>query len=141
MFQPQGKLSSIPPFLIILSSFLRLVYRFFHIMFQGTFCLGIIGYVSFLANTFLIMSTGLFEISVLMIFYAVYFGVVSRDMIDLASDMLTSNLGVFSFTSYEALLISCFSTITDPGFPKSTSSLSSARSVEAMRTDLLAKTI
>lgn len=87
------------------------------------------------------MSTGLFEISVLMIFYAVYFGVVSRDMIDLASDMLTSNLGVFSFTSYVALLISCFSTITDPVFPKSTSSLSSVRSVEAMRTDLSAKTI
>lgn len=74
--------------------FLRLVYRFFHIMFQGTFSLGICGYISFLVNTFLIMSTTLFEISVLMLFYAVYFGVVSRDMIDLASDMLTSNLGV-----------------------------------------------
>lgn len=63
-------------------------------MFQGTFCLGISGYISFLVNTFLIMSTVLFEISLLMLFYAVYFGVVSRDMIDLASDLLTSNLGV-----------------------------------------------
>ena len=74
-------------------------------MFQGTFCLGCIGYIAFLANTFLIMSTALFEISVLMIFYAVYFGVVSRDMIDLASDMLTSNLGVTrQFKSYLFLL-------------------------------------
>ncbi len=64
-------------------------------MFQATLVGGLIGYFIFLFNTFAIMSTWLFEYSGIIIFYAVYFGVLSRDMIDLASDVMASSLGVF----------------------------------------------
>ena len=64
-------------------------------MFQVTLVGGLIGYFVFLFNTFAIMSTCLFEYSVIIIFYAVYFGVLSRDMIDLASDVMASSLGVY----------------------------------------------
>lgn len=64
-------------------------------MFQITLIGGLLGYFIFLFNTFAIMSTWLFEYSVILIFYAVYFGVLSRDMIDLASDVMAANLGVF----------------------------------------------
>lgn len=72
----------------------RLIYRFYHGVFQITLVCGALGYICFLANIFLIMSPVLFEYSVNTMFYGVYFGVVSRDMIDLMSDMLASNLGV-----------------------------------------------
>ena len=45
-------------------------------------------------NTFVVMSSTLFEYSIIAIFYALYYGVLSRDMIDLMSDIMASNLGV-----------------------------------------------
>jgi hypothetical protein len=84
----------------------------------------------FLANTFIFMSTSLFELAVRAIFYAVYFGVVSRDMIDLVSGLLASNLGVCLVTVYCYHLIQLFSITAATDFPKSISNHSSAQFAE-----------
>lgn len=75
----------------------RYVYKFYHLLFQATLASGIGGYILFLANTFVFMSTRVFEYSLIVIFYAVYFGVLSRDMIDLVSDLMATSLGVPQF--------------------------------------------
>lgn len=74
----------------------RAVYRFFNIVFHLTMIVGITAYSMFLANLFAILSTTLFEFSLTLIFYALYFGVLSRDMIDLASEMMAASLGVMA---------------------------------------------
>lgn len=73
---------------------LRKVYGFYHWIFKITLVVGLLGYMAFLLNTFAFMSTILFEGSIIAIFYGLYFGVLSRDMIDLASDAMASSIGV-----------------------------------------------
>ncbi len=58
--------------------------------------LGSIGYLIFLVNLFALSSDSLFLFSIILIFYSLYFGVLSRDLIEILAEILASNIGVHS---------------------------------------------
>jgi len=61
------------------------------------------GYVLFLINAFTIPSETLIGISVFFLFYGLYFGVLSRDLVDFGTDRMAVTIGVF-LTSQPQLL-------------------------------------
>lgn len=71
-------------------------------------------------NTFVVMSSTLFEYSIVAIFYALYYGVLSRDMIDLMSDIMASNLGVSISLSYTCCLSDCLIVLQSHWIPRKT---------------------
>ena len=82
------------------SPLFRLVYRWFLLIYQVTYALGIIGY-TVLIFTFtglgLVLPTGpemLMEAGVVLIFYGVYFGVMGRDCAELCVDYMSAGMTV-----------------------------------------------
>ncbi len=78
----------------------RLVYRWFLLIYQGTYALGIIGYL-----ILLLIFTGLglllpfkpdtvMEVGVTMVFYGVYYGVLGRDCAELCVDFMAASMTV-----------------------------------------------
>ena len=81
----------------------RLVYRWFLLVYQITYALGIIGY-----TILLLLFTGLglvfpggpdvvMELGVILIFYGVYFGVMGRDCAELCVDYMAAGMTVSPF--------------------------------------------
>lgn len=73
----------------------RLVYKFYHASFVGTLGIATIGYFLFMFNIFIYQSPKLIDFSLIMIFYGLYFGVVSRDLIDFAAEHMASTIGYY----------------------------------------------
>ncbi len=78
----------------------RLVYRWFLLIYQGTYTLGIVGYL-----ILLLIFTGLglllpfkpdtvMEFGVTMVFYGVYYGVLGRDCAELCVDFMAASMTV-----------------------------------------------
>ena len=78
----------------------RLVYRWFLLIYQGTYALGIAGYL-----TLLLFFTGVgfllpfepdtvMEAGVTLVFYGVYFGVMGRDCAELCVDYMAASITV-----------------------------------------------
>lgn len=88
--------------LLLLSSFdnHRLVYKWFNFIYKFTYMLGIIGYAVMMATFFgLNMIFGheppvWMDPAILVIFYGVYYGVLARDLSEICSERLASNIGV-----------------------------------------------
>lgn len=95
----------------------RLVYRWFLLVYQITYALGIIGY-----TILLLLFTGLglvfpggpdvvMEFGVILIFYGIYFGVMGRDCAVLCVDYMAAGMTVSSqvefFISLKILMTSC----------------------------------
>lgn len=81
----------------------RRVYLVYRRIFQVSFVLGILGYFLFLIWLFFSDSSSLASFSVLLMFYSVYAGVLSRDLIDLLSDKMASVIGV-PFLTHQVVL-------------------------------------
>lgn len=73
----------------------RLVYKFYHASFTGTLAIATMGYLLFMLNMFFFSSPKLIDLSLILIFYGLYFGVVSRDLIDFAADHMASTIGYY----------------------------------------------
>ena len=78
----------------------RLVYRWFLLIYQGTYAIGIAGYL-----TLLLFFTGVgfllpfepdtvMEAGVTLVFYGVYFGVMGRDCAELCVDYMAASITV-----------------------------------------------
>lgn len=52
------------------------------------------GYGLFLVNVFAFPSATIIDLSLKLMFYGLYFGVMSRDLIDFGSDKMASTIGV-----------------------------------------------
>lgn len=78
----------------------RLVYKWFNFIYKFTYLLGIIGYSMMMATFFgLNMVFGheppvWMDPAILFIFYGVYYGVLGRDLSEICSERLASNIGV-----------------------------------------------
>jgi RING finger protein 121 len=78
----------------------RLLYKWFLFVHKVSYVLGIVGYMglmlTFLGLNFLlfISPTAALDVSVLMMFYGVYYGVLGRDIAEVCSDKMASKIGV-----------------------------------------------
>ena len=70
------------------------MYRFYRLTFNVTMGVAAFGYGLFLVDVFAWPSVGLTDFSLTLIFYGLYFGVLSRDLIDLGADKMASTIGV-----------------------------------------------
>lgn len=70
------------------------VYKFYRGMFKVTLGTATLGYLLFLINVFAFPSPLVIDMAITMMFYGLYFGVLSRDLIDYVSDRMASNIGV-----------------------------------------------
>lgn len=73
----------------------RLIYGFYRVLFNVTMGIAAFGYALFLINIFGFASVGLMDASLTLMFYGLYFGVLSRDLIDFGADRMASTIGVF----------------------------------------------
>lgn len=53
-----------------------------------------VGYVLFLVDVFVFASISLMDLSLNLLFYGLYFGVLGRDLIDFVSEQLALKVGV-----------------------------------------------
>jgi RING finger protein 121 len=78
----------------------RLLYKWFLFVHKVSYVLGVVGYIglmmTFLGLNFLffISPTAALDVSVLMMFYGVYYGVLGRDIAEVCSDKMASKIGV-----------------------------------------------
>ena len=78
----------------------RLVYKWFYFLHQISCGLGIIGY-SIIMATFMgvnmifgVLPTKWMDCGVLLLFYGLYYGVLGRDLAEIAADSMAANVGV-----------------------------------------------
>lgn len=74
----------------------RRVYQFYRRIFQASFVSGLFGYGLFMFWLVFSDSTELASFSTLLMFYSLYAGVLSRDLIDLLSDRMAAVFGVLN---------------------------------------------
>ncbi len=93
-----------------------------------TFAIGLLGYVGFILNFFILPSApvvgkSLFDLTVLLIFYGLYFGILARDLVTILSGRMASTIGVISAQRKILLfktLICSFTVLRQGGYPKQT---------------------
>jgi hypothetical protein len=73
----------------------RFVYRFYRGVFNITMGIAAFGYGLFLVNVFAFPNATMVDASLTLVFYGLYFGVLSRDLIDYCADVMASTIGVF----------------------------------------------
>ncbi|THD20770.1 RING finger protein [Fasciola hepatica] len=77
----------------------RRVYRWFLLMYNVSYVLGVFGYILmmltiFQINTLFLLSTQLaMDISILALFYGLYYGVISRDFAEVCTDKMAAQIG------------------------------------------------
>lgn len=80
----------------------RLVYKWFLLLYKMSYVLGIIGYVIMMATFFglnLVFNAKAdfwMDISILFIFYGLYYGVLGRDISEICADKMASHIGYYS---------------------------------------------
>lgn len=80
----------------------RVVYNYFYKVFKLTYAVGIAGYTFFvlaffgLPQLFLIAPEMWLDLAILLLFYGVYFGVITKDIADHCTDRMASTIGFFS---------------------------------------------
>lgn len=91
----------------------RIVYRWFLLIYQASYALGIIGYI-----ILLVVFTGLglllpfnpdtiLEFGITLVFYGVYYGVMGRDCAEVCVDYMAASMtvsNVFNVLNYKVLL-------------------------------------
>jgi RING finger protein 121 len=82
----------------------RQFYKWFLLTHKISYFMGVIGYImlmlTFFVGNFLyfISPTAAIDCSVITMFYGVYYGILSRDIAEICSDRMASNLGYYSET-------------------------------------------
>jgi len=80
----------------------RVVYNYFLKVFKITYGVGIAGYTFFvlaffgLPAMFMIKPETWLDLAILLLFYGVYFGVITKDIADMCTDRMASTIGFFS---------------------------------------------
>ncbi|KAI9175310.1 hypothetical protein H9P43_006671 [Blastocladiella emersonii ATCC 22665] len=79
----------------------RAVYRWFSAVYQVCYALGIVGYTLLVLTVLGITNLffngpDVFGFSMLLLFYGLYFGVLSRDLVEVLSDHMASGIGYYS---------------------------------------------
>lgn len=78
----------------------RLFYKWFLLVHKITYFLGIAGYIGLMFTFFglnfllLLSPTTALDVSLLVMFYGVYYGVLSRDIAEICSDRMAAKIGV-----------------------------------------------
>jgi len=91
-----------------------MVYRWFLFIHQITYVVGVIGYVilvlllSGLVYAFPNMAAYIIELSLSLIFYGMYFGVLGRDFSELCVDHMAASMKVVTFCCVAQMLFLCF---------------------------------
>ncbi|KAI9143220.1 hypothetical protein BKA69DRAFT_1062954, partial [Paraphysoderma sedebokerense] len=79
----------------------RLVYKWYSVMYKLCYAVGVFGY-TMMVFTFLGVSQiffeggAIFQFSILSLFYGLYFGVLGRDLVEIISDRMASNVGYYT---------------------------------------------
>jgi RING finger protein 121 len=73
----------------------RFVYRFYRGLFNATMGIAAFGYGLFLVNVFVFPTATLIDLSVTLVFYGLYFGVLSRDLVEYGADRMATTIGVY----------------------------------------------
>ncbi|KAI9026194.1 hypothetical protein DFJ74DRAFT_604738 [Hyaloraphidium curvatum] len=74
----------------------RLVYKWYATAYSVTYGLGAIGYVLMFVVLFGALPASLFEHAITLFFYGVYFGVLSRDLVDRLSERMAATMGYYT---------------------------------------------
>nr|CAB3265623.1 RING finger protein 121 [Phallusia mammillata] len=80
----------------------RLVYKWFLVLFQVSYAVGVVGYICIMFTVFglnmlfLIRPETAMDFSVLLLFYGLYYGVMSRDFAEICSEMMASTIGYYT---------------------------------------------
>lgn len=80
----------------------RLVYKWFYFVYIFSYALGIIGYVVFISTLlgvnfiFNVAPQSCMDSAVLLTFYGLYYGVLGRDIAEISSDKIASQVGYYS---------------------------------------------
>lgn len=89
----------------------RVVYNYFLKVFKITYGVGIAGYTFFvlaffgLPAMFMIKPETWLDLAILLLFYGVYFGVITKDIADMCTDRMASTIGtVFIIQSHFAIV-------------------------------------
>ena len=78
----------------------RLVYKWFLLIYKISYAVGIIGYLAIMCTLFglnillLIKPQVAMDFGLLLLFYGLYYGVVSRDFAEVCSDKMATHIGV-----------------------------------------------
>ncbi|CAJ0893025.1 7147_t:CDS:2 [Entrophospora sp. SA101] len=85
--------------LILLCSLL--VYNWFSIVYKVSYAVGMFGYIIIMLTFFRILEifyegAEIFELGIILLGYGLYFGVLSRDFVEICTDRMASTLGYYS---------------------------------------------
>lgn len=78
----------------------RLVYKWFLLIYKCSYAVGVIGYLVIMCTLFglnillLIKPQVAMDFGLLLLFYGLYYGVVSRDFAEVCTDKMASHIGV-----------------------------------------------
>ncbi|PJF17393.1 hypothetical protein PSACC_02845 [Paramicrosporidium saccamoebae] len=78
----------------------RFVYRFYRGLFNVTMGIAAFGYGLFLVNAFIFPTATMIDLSITLVFYGLYFGVLSRDLVEYGADRMATTIGVRLFTLF-----------------------------------------
>ncbi|CAK8675198.1 unnamed protein product [Clavelina lepadiformis] len=88
----------------LLGSTPRIVYMWFLLLFRASYAVGVTGYISVLMTLFgfnmlfLIKPETAMDFSVVLLFYGLYFGVMSRDFAEICSESMAATVGYYTGT-------------------------------------------
>lgn len=74
----------------------RSIYRFYRGLFNVTMGIAGFGYGLFLVNALVVPSLAVADLILTLIFYGLYFGVLSRDLVDFITERMAITIGVIS---------------------------------------------
>ncbi|KAI8977579.1 hypothetical protein BDF20DRAFT_906525 [Mycotypha africana] len=79
----------------------RLVYKWYYVVYNVSFVVGLIGYIIILFVFFGLAElfnaySGLIEFGVLLLCYGLYFGVLGRDFVEICTDRMAATIGYYS---------------------------------------------
>jgi RING finger protein 121 len=74
----------------------RMVYKFYSNAFQGTYFMGVLGYIGMFVTMFMAFPQSIFEGALTIFMYGTYFGVLSRDIVDRLSESMAQSMGFYT---------------------------------------------
>ena len=79
----------------------RMVYKWFLLIYKVSYCVGIFGYITMMATflglnlIFAVKPTTWMDLGLMCMFYALYYGVMSRDLAEICTEKMAASIGYY----------------------------------------------